>query len=675
MKNFKIGSKIIIAPAIAIIFLTILGIFSSNALKSSQNILDTLVNEKFETFKQDARLMADVNLYNSRLYKVFNLVSGGFEQSIIDNEIKLLQDLGKNLDSQFNTLSHLTFLSNNEKKDFKELSAVLKAYKLAVADALDMLTIDIGMATPMLGITEESFETINKIFEKINKSAIENNQKSYNKAVEDINTTLYSVYGLSIIAIILSILSTIIASKSILEPLRKFQTGLIEFFDYLNRKKSTVNEIDIKSKDEIGTMTKIVNENISKTKAGIEEDNNLIENAKTTIKKVEAGVYDETIVATSSNPALEDFKNSVNGMIQATKLHFLEVNSLLEQYARYDYRNELQLKNIEKGGVFELLATDINQLKKAITKMLIENKQNGLTLDKSSDILLENVAILNDNSNLAAASLEETAAALEEVTSTISTNNNNIIKMASLATNVTESVSNGEKLAKQTTEAMTEVDTEVNAINEAIGVIDQIAFQTNILSLNAAVEAATAGEAGKGFAVVAQEVRNLASRSADAANEIKKLISNATEKADKGKKIATEMINGYSTLNDNITKTIELIGDVENASKEQQLGINQINDAINNLDQQTQQNANIAVQTNQVALQTDEIAKLVVASANEKEFIGKDSVVAENIQTTASISTQTIKTTQKKEVSTTQVKKEKIKPITSNSQDDEWASF
>merc|ERR1711879_874723 len=130
-----------------------------------------------------------------------------------------------------------------------------------------------------------------------------------------------------------------------------------------------------------------------------------------------------------------------------------------------------------------------------------------------------------------------------------------------------------------------DIDTQVHSINEAITVIDQIAFQTNILSLNAAVEAATAGEAGKGFAVVAQEVRNLAARSAEAAKEIKEL--------------------------------------VENASKEQQAGIIQINDAINNLDQQTQENASIANQTHQVAVQTDEIAKLVDTNANEKEFIGK----------------------------------------------------
>ncbi|WP_416224723.1 methyl-accepting chemotaxis protein [Arcobacter sp. FWKO B] len=152
--------------------------------------------------------------------------------------------------------------------------------------------------------------------------------------------------------------------------------------------------------------------------------------------------------------------------------------------------------------------------------------------------------------------------------------------MSSLATNVTKSANDGETLANQTTIAMEEINSQVTAINEAIAVIDQIAFQTNILSLNAAVEAATAGEAGKGFAVVAGEVRNLASRSAEAAKEIKDIVQLATAKANEGKSIANNMIQGYSELNKNISHTINLISDIENASKEQLLGIEQINDAV-----------------------------------------------------------------------------------------------
>ena len=112
--------------------------------------------------------------------------------------------------------------------------------------------------------------------------------------------------------------------------------------------------------------------------------------------------------------------------------------------------------------------------------------------------------------------------------------------MAQYAQNVTKIKDIGKELAYKTASSMEEINTQVHAINEAISVIDQIAFQTNILSLNAAVEAATAGEAGKGFAVVAAEVRNLASRSAEAANEIKTIVLNATTKAKEGKEITSK---------------------------------------------------------------------------------------------------------------------------------------
>jgi methyl-accepting chemotaxis protein len=235
--------------------------------------------------------------------------------------------------------------------------------------------------------------------------------------------------------------------------------------------------------------------------------------------------------------------------------------------------------------------------------------------------------------------------------------------MATFSNEVTKSAVDGEKLATQTTTAMEDINTQVSAINEAITVIDQIAFQTNILSLNAAVEAATAGEAGKGFAVVAQEVRNLASRSAEAAREIKAIVENATSKANQGKEIASNMIQGYKQLNENISNTTKLIFDVENASKEQLLGIEQINDAINQLDQQTQQNAMIASEAKNVAIITDEISKLVVSSANKKEFEGKDNVKAKNV------------TTNEKKVEEKILKDKTEYNSIKKHQEDDWESF
>ena len=157
-------------------------------------------------------------------------------------------------------------------------------------------------------------------------------------------------------------------------------------------------------------------------------------------------------------------------------------------------------------------------------------------------------------------------------------------------------------------------------IAQVINIIQEIAFQTNILSLNAAVEAATAGEAGKGFAVVAQEVRNLANRSAEAAREIKNLVEEATIKANDGKLISSDMIDGYKELNKNISETINIIEDVSGASKEQMLGIEQINQAVNMLDRVTQENAFESNQIKEISQSVSKLAYELLTDAKSKKF-------------------------------------------------------
>ena len=413
-------------------------------------------------------------------------------------------------------------------------------------------------------------------------------------------------------------------------------------------------------------MAKVVNDNIEKTQKSIEEDRKLINETIAVLGEFEQGDLSQRLNTSVSNPSLMELKNVLNNMANNFEKNIDNVLHILEEYSNYNYLNKISTKDIKEHLL--KLASGVNTLGDSITQMLVENKANGLTLDESSNILLANVDTLNISSNEAAASLEETAAALEEITSNIRNNTENIAKMANYSSNVTKSAKDGEKLANQTTVAMDEINLQVNLITDAISIIDQIAFQTNILSLNAAVEAATAGEAGKGFAVVAAEVRNLASRSAEAAKEIKNIVENATKKANQGKEIANHMINGYKELNENITNTINLISDIEMSSKEQLSGIEQINDAVNQLDRQTQQNAAVASQTHDVAVITDEIAKLVVTNADAKEFIGKNDVKVKRDFTQKSNSSYDIKTQHKP-------LKQETKVVSNKSDDNEWESF
>jgi methyl-accepting chemotaxis protein len=377
-------------------------------------------------------------------------------------------------------------------------------------------------------------------------------------------------------------------------------------------------------KNKSGKVTRVV-----KFAQDITESKKVIDAVKKAINIAKTGIMKQTISESTKNEGIEELKNGVNDLFEivSTKVDS-DLNKILDALLSFQ---KLNFSHRIIGNNLGEVSQGINNLANVVNDMLVENKANGLTLDKSSDILLKNVDKLNISSNEAASSLEETAAALEEIISNIRNNTQNIQKMATYSDSVTKSARDGENLANETTVAMEEINVEVNSINEAITVIDQIAFQTNILSLNAAVEAATAGEAGRGFAVVAAEVRNLASRSAEAAKEIKDIVQNATSKANHGKEIANQMITGYKELNKNISNTINLIQDIEMSSKEQLIGIEQINDAVNSLDQQTQQNAMIASQTQDVAMTTDKIAKLIVSNANEKEFIGKNEVKSDEM--------------------------------------------
>ena len=418
--------------------------------------------------------------------------------------------------------------------------------------------------------------------------------------------------------LIISISIYFITRKLVITPLNKLQNGLVEFFAYLNKEKSHTQTITVTSQDEIGLMSELINTNVKKIEVGLQLDNNLIQETIAVLAEFEQGDLSQRVKSKSHNPILLELTRLLNQMGNKIEENTNNILFILNEYTNNNYLKEVSTDGFKEHQL--KLAMGVNALKDSITTILVENKRLGVTLDQSSDILLKNVDILNKNSNDAATSLEQTAASLEEITTNISNNTTNISQMSTFAQEVTKSAHDGQNLANKTTSAMDDINEEVKLITEALTVIDQIAFQTNILSLNAAVEAATAGEAGKGFAVVAQEVRNLASRSAQAANTIKKLVEKASQKANDGKSIANEMINGYTVLNGNISKTIELIEDVTVSSKEQLEGIRQINVAINLLDQQTQKNAQIAYETKEVAIKTDLLAKEVVSNTDDKKF-------------------------------------------------------
>ena len=405
-------------------------------------------------------------------------------------------------------------------------------------------------------------------------------------------------------------------SKNQLKLIDEYFQQYIEFTQY---KQNNFNYIEKTGNKEIDALFSKWNEKIKETDSAIKSDINVIGEIVLTTDKVNQGIFRCRIKSNTKNPMIFTLKKTLNQMLNSLEDKMIKLESTLQSYANDDFRPTIDIDPILKARMLSVM-TSINTLGESLSSNAKNNLNNGESLQQSSHKMNISMNNLATKANEQAASLEETAAAVEEITSITRNNTVNASKMSELGQNVKKSVSDGQVLAQQTGSSMEEIHKKVAAITEAINIIDQIAFQTNILSLNAAVEAATAGEAGRGFAVVAAEVRNLANRSADAAKEIKNLVEDANLKAKQGKDISDSMISGYEKLNEIISETIHIIEDVSSASKEQMLGIEQINDAISLLDRVTQENANEANQTTQISTDVESLAKQLVNDANNKKF-------------------------------------------------------
>ena len=379
-----------------------------------------------------------------------------------------------------------------------------------------------------------------------------------------------------------------------------------------------IKKAEYMKNDDIGIILKELNSYIEKFDSMRKDDMHVLGEVVIALNKVSQGVYSTKIHADSDNFMINTLKKSVNEMISKTNENMEEVVGIMDKLINQDYRHQININPILKDKML-LTMQQVNKLGSELNNNTKQNLENGTLLEKNSINMQKSVKNLAIRANEQASSLEQTANTLEKITSITKNNTQNAAKMSDLSKDLKNSVITGEKLAHQTALSMDEINQKVQAINEAITIIDQIAFQTNILSLNAAVEAATAGEAGKGFAVVAAEVRNLASRSAEAAKEIKDLVENATTKTYEGKKISDDMSNGYDNLNQIISKTIDIIQDVSTASKEQLSGIEQINNAISILDRVTQENANESNNVSNITNETLSMALLLVEDARSKK--------------------------------------------------------
>nr|WP_279346967.1 methyl-accepting chemotaxis protein [Helicobacter sp. NHP19-003] len=361
--------------------------------------------------------------------------------------------------------------------------------------------------------------------------------------------------------IIAGVCVALLANKVISARLSIVLEGLVSFFKFLNHEKISLKPLKVQSNDELGQMASVINANIQKIQQSLEQDEQAVSQSVNTAKIIESGDLSARITQIPANPQLKELKNVLNTMLDTLERkvggNMNTINAVFEAYKKFDFTAKIP----EAKGAVEITT---NMLGQDIREMLSASFAFAKELSSQSAVLRESMQALSQSSVEQSNSLEGTAKQIAQITA----------------------------FMKNTSTQTTEITKQAQEIKNIIGIIKDIANQTNLLALNAAIEAARAGEHGRGFAVVADEVRKLAERTGKSLGEIE------------------------ANANSLIQSIDEIVANVQ----EQTSGIEAVNKTVEQLEVVVQKNAKIAQDTDQITQKVNDIAKEIFDDVNKKKF-------------------------------------------------------
>ena len=523
----KVLHKILIAPAIAIVFLIVLGAVSFGALQQQNAALEDLAKSRFAGYQTAADASQDLSEVHSNVYRLITWIS-----NLKEDKIKQMTDEQKaKIDEVTATITKFASspkVSEPERKLVTVAAAELAKYRKAIETAIDLSSVDVSTGAMAMQSADKQFQAMLKHFEELVQLEKRLSQESYEAANTAFHTAVAVLSALTILALVASAAVAFLMSSVIVRPLR-------------------------------------------------------------------------TAIAATGQIASGDLSADI------TTTGTDETAQLLQALAE-------MTQNL---------------------RALVGEVANGAhTVSDTSAQIAQGNLDLSQRTEEQASTLEETASTMEELTSTVTLNAHSAKQASQLAVGASEVARKGGQVVGQVVSTMTGISDASRKISDIIGVIDGIAFQTNILALNAAVEAARAGEQGRGFAVVAAEVRNLAQRSAAAAKEIKTLIGDSVNKVEAGTRLVDAAGKTMEEIVTSVSKVSELIAEIAAASHEQSSGIEQVHTAITQMDQVVQQNASLVEEATAATESMKEQAASLLQTVSRFNLGGSDAAFAALRQTT-----------------------------------------
>ena len=503
-------------------------------------------------------------------------------------------------------------------KDYTKLTLIQELTSLL---DIDTITKSIKQLKEAVEHKEHTAKLVSKAYTSVQKELVlAEDMSKKNGSTIDISSENMIIFIIILFANLVINILLYYFVRQIIQNIEKLREGLESFFDFLNGKAESVEPIIYSDTADFDFIAKVINENVSLIQNGIKMDIEAVANISKVIHKMEQGDFSLKANVIPNNLQIRELQENINQLISGLSHTFEAILKNLANYRTNDFSNRLEIEKIAElkeliEGV-NVLGDSMQEARSEITKSLTNNatelKESSVELHSQIKSL---TSFMNSTADIGGKIDKDVANMQVTFKETLDKTN----QMQEVALKTTSRARDGEILANKTLDAMQDINESTLAINEAITIIDSISFQTNILSLNAAVEAATAGEAGKGFAVVAQEVRNLANKSAEAAKEIKQLVMKTQQKAQIGIEVSEQMQTNFIDVSTEIENTVSLVKSVNDVTISEMSRVSRVGHDISQMHVDVENNLIIMQETYKISSKLNEISNSLNREVNKSK--------------------------------------------------------